>query len=423
MMMENGTNNTKTAIAADAVVVGAGPAGLAAAIALGASGCKTVCVGQKFNADPARPDTRTTALLQTSVLFLRNLGVWHRCAEKAAPLTAIRMIDDTGRLLRAPDIEFHSDELGTGPFGHNIINSDLVGALLETAQSVPLLRLIETRSAAITRIAADHVHVETAEGQRIDARLVAAADGRNSGCRDAAGIATKSWAYEQTAMACNFEHTEPHGSCSNEFHRMAGPFTTVPLPGNASSLVWVERPDTASSLMQIGDEEFRERIAERLHGLLGQVTGVGPRASFPLSGLTPAAFARNRVSLVGEAAHVIPPIGAQGLNLGFRDAATLAEHASRAVTAGRDPGSDAALSAYHNARRGDVLTRTIAVDLLNRSLLADAVPLQALRGAGLHLLKRIAPLRRLAMRQGVAPALNLPELMQGQPAGASVSGN
>ena len=421
-MAHDQTDSLEKITSADVAVVGAGPAGLAAALALATAGCNTVCVGQRFNNDPARPDTRTTALLQASTRFLENLGVWPLCAEQAASLRAIRMIDDTGRLLRAPEVTFDCCELQTGSFGQNIINSDLVEALLKKAGMLPSLQLIETAGAKIAQITSQGVQIETAEGQRIEARLVAAADGRNSGCRDAAGIETKSWSYKQTAIACNFDHSKTHNNCSNEFHGVAGPFTTVPLPGNASSLVWVERPDEAARLMELDTEAIKGRITQRLHGLLGDVTDVGPRAAFPLSGLTPVTFARNRVALIGEAAHVIPPIGAQGLNLGFRDAAALAEYASAAIQAGRDPGSDAVLADYNKARRGDVLSRTAAVDLLNRSLLADAIPLQLLRGAGLHLLKRIAPLRKFAMQQGVAPSLNLPELMRERPRDANIQG-
>ncbi|MDH3580878.1 MAG: FAD-dependent monooxygenase, partial [Hyphomicrobiales bacterium] len=149
-----------------------------------------------------------------------------------------------------------------------------------------------------------------------------------------------------------------------------------------------------------------------LHGILGSVSQVGPRAHFPLAGLTPQVFARNRIALVGEAAHVFPPIGAQGLNLGFRDAAALAEQVGHALANDGDPGAAAVMSAYNRNRRSDVLTRTAAVDLLNRSLLSGLLPLQMARGAGLHLLKSIAPLRQFIMRQGVAPSRNLPPLMR-----------
>ena len=421
-MAKTSASQQKASLIADTAVIGAGPAGLAAALALSAVGCKTVCSGQKFNPDPARPDTRTTALLQASVQFLKNLGVWHHCASRAAALEAIRVIDDTGRLIRAPEIEFQCRELGAEPFGYNIANTDLVAALLQVAQDAPSLELLETAKASLIATNQANLRIETAEGGGIEARLVAAADGRNSSFRAAAGIETGSWRYNQTAIACNFSHSEPHNNCSNEFHRAGGPFTSVPLPGKASSLVWVSRPDEAERLMTLDDEAIASEIERGLHGILGSVTQVGPRAHFPLAGLTPRSFARNRIALVGEAAHVIPPIGAQGLNLGFRDAAALAEHVGHALEKGSDPGDAAVMRAYNRSRRSDVLTRTAAVDLLNRSLLSELLPLQMARGAGLHLLKSIAPLRQFIMRQGVAPAQNLPPLMRSPSPAMPVSG-
>jgi len=398
----------------DALVVGAGPAGLAAAIALAVTGCRAVSAGQRFNPNPAKPDTRTTALLTASVDFLKNLNVWHQCETHAAPLEKIRLIDDTGRLLRAPETIFTAHELGWDAFGYNIANSDLVSALLRTARDLPNLQILETHRASINHRDAGKAIIDTVEGDMFETRLIAAADGRNSACRTHAGIKTRGWSYPQTAIACNFDHDEHHQNTSNEFHRPAGPFTTVPLPGNCSSLVWVETPEETARLMELGDGEFVHEIERRLHGILGTVTHTGPRAAFPLSGLMPSCFARNRIALVGEAAHVIPPIGAQGLNLGFRDAATLAGLAGNALSHGRDPGGDDIMHAYNKARRSDIYSRALAVDIANRSLISNLLPLQALRSAGLHILGNIAPLRRFIMRQGVAPDMGLPELMQSQ---------
>ena len=395
----------------DFAVIGAGPAGLTAALALSLSGSRVICAGPPFGAVTGRPDTRTTALLACSVQLLENLGVWQDCAESAAPLEAIRIIDDTARLFRGPDIEFRAEELGDGPFGYNIPNSSLVAQLRRRAEDLPNLELIDTAGATDVRPTAESVRIELQEGRTILARLAVGSDGRRSLCRQAAGIGTRSWRYDQTAMACNFDHSEPHANVSNEFHRPAGPFTTVPLPGRASSLVWVERPDEAERLMALPEPKFAEEIERRTHGLLGSVTGVGPRAAFPLSGLTADTLARRRIALVGEAGHVIPPIGAQGLNLGFRDAAALSDHVTAALAGGSDPGAETVLDAYNRSRRSDVATRTVAVDLLNRSLISEFLPFQAARGLGLHLLNTIGPLRRLVMRQGLAPTSDLPELM------------
>lgn len=396
----------------DAAVIGAGPAGLTAAVALASIGCRTAIAGPPFNPDPARPDTRTTALLHGSVQLLKNTGVWNLAHKHAAPLDIIRIVDDTGRLLQAPEVAFDSAEIGGEPFGYNIENTALVAALLAHAGTLDNLEFIETASATSITPGKDGVQVILEEGQTFSSRLIAGADGRNSFCRKAADIKTSSWRYEQMAIACNFSHTEPHENASNEFHRPSGPFTTVPLPGENSSLVWVETPDEAKRLLALSDNAIAQEIEKRLQGCLGTISNVGPRASFPLSGLKVDKFAAKRIALVGDAAHVIPPIGAQGLNLGFRDAAALAQCVSTALEEQQDPGGPEVIKAYNRARRTDVASRTMAVDLLNRSLISGFLPIQMARGLGLHLLNEVGPLRRLFMREGLAPERFLPKLMQ-----------
>ncbi len=396
----------------DTIVIGAGPAGFTAAIALACAGCRGAIAGPPHNPDPARPDTRTTALLQSSIQLLRNTGVWEGCRAHAAPLHTIRIIDDTGGLLRAPELVFESSEIGDEAFGYNIANRQLVAALRARAEALPNLDIIETQGATAIEPLDKAVRITLAEGETLTARLVAGADGRRSLARRAAGIAARSWRYDQVALACNFSHTRPHDDASLEFHRKAGPFTTVPLPGKRSSLVWVEAPDEAKRLLALCDEAIAREIETRLQGCLGHIFNAGPRASFPLSGMSVTRGAAKRIALVGEAAHVIPPIGAQGLNLGFRDAATLAQCAGAALAKGGDPGSADTLAAYDKARRNDVASRIFAVDLLNRSLISNLLPLQAARGLGLHLLGAIAPLRKAFMRQGLAPRSGLPESMR-----------
>lgn len=395
----------------DAAVIGAGPAGLATAISLAAVGCKTVIAGPPFNSDPARPDTRTTALLQASVRLLQNTGVWQHCEPEAAPLEMIRLIDDTGRLIRAPEVAFDCNELGGEPFGFNISNTALVAALYQRAASIPGLTLIETSGATRIEPGGTHVRITLAEGREITAELVAAADGRKSICRDAANIGTKNWSYPQKALAFNFSHSEPHNNCSNEFHRSAGPFTTVPLPGTNSSLVWVETPQQADHLLSMPDQDIIGIMSERLHGILGTIMDIGPRGAFPLTGMSVEQYAARRIALVGEAAHVIPPIGAQGLNLGFRDAAALAGCVSDNSKL-NDAGSEKILQGYNQSRRNDVGSRTFAVDLFNRSLISAYLPVHAARGLGLHLMNSVGPLRRLFMREGLASNSRLPKLMQ-----------
>lgn len=396
----------------DAVVIGAGPAGLTAALALASVGARVACAGPLSpRSGGSRPDRRTTALMMASVRLLDRLGVWPACAGEAAALERLRIIDDTGRLLRAPDMTFEAGELALPAFGYNIANDALVAALRATAASQPGLTLFDVARVEAVEPDTEAATVRLSDGRSLAARLVVGADGKGSLARAAAGIGTVEWSYDQAAIACTFDHRLAHDHTCNELHRAAGPLTTVPLPGRRSSLVWVETRAEAARLMALEEDAFAAALHERLYGLLGDIGGVGPRAAFPLSGLTATGMARNRVALVGEAAHVLPPIGAQGLNLGFRDAAALAECMAEALAAGGDPGGPAAMAAYDRARRGDVLSRTLAVDALNRSLVSGLLPLQAARGLGLHLVQAVPPLRRFLMRQGVAPS-GLPPLMR-----------
>ena len=417
LVATNAAPGSKTQVC-DAAVVGAGPAGLSAALALAKLGARTICAGPPFDADPTRPDTRTTALLVGSVALLHNIGVWKKCRQFSAPLKSIRIIDDTGWILAAPEVVFHAAELGLDAFGHNIPNAALVAAMAEAIHQNENVELLVTQG--ITKIDAktDHCLLSLSEGGEISARLAVGADGRHSVCRQAAGIETRKWSYDQAAIACNFDHAVDHDFVSNEFHHDAGPFTTVPLPGRSSSLVWVVRPAEAKRLMALGDEAFIKEIERNLHGLLGRVNAVGKRASFPLSGLSANSLAARRTVLIGEAAHIIPPIGAQGLNLGFRDAATLADCVAHALSNGGDPGEADTVQAYSRARHRDVANRTFAVDILNRSLQSDFVPVRLARGFGLHLLKTVGPLRQFVMRQGLAPSADMPILMRADEAAA-----
>lgn len=392
-----------------AIVVGAGPAGLTAALSLASSGVPTCCIGPGIRLGANQGDMRTSALMETSVRLLRKIGAWSACEEQSAPLRAIRMIDDTGRLLRAPEVLFRAEELQLQAFGYNVPNAALVDALIHQAGALEALTLVDSKGITDIFPAPDHVNLRSEEGWTADVKLVVGADGRRSGCRTAAGISTTNWAYDQAAIACNFEHSLCHESISNEFHRQSGPLTTVPLPGNASSLVWVERPEEAQKLKALDDAAFARHLETRLYGLLGNINSVSRRAVFPLSGMSVSRLGDRRIALVGEAAHVIPPIGAQGLNLGFRDAAMLTACVTKAAHADDDIGSTAVLSDYANARASDITSRTLAVDLLNRTVLAPFLPMQAARSLGLGLLSKNPYLRKLVMRAGLSPENSLPE--------------
>lgn len=392
----------------DIAVIGAGPAGLAAALAMASFGLKTVVIAPPANLQ----DGRTAALFSGSIEFLKRLGAWGHAADAAAPLSTMRLIDATGHIFRAPEVNFTSAEIGIEAFGFNVPNAALTKAL-EMASLGKLERVVSAGVRSL-ELASESgpAYLTTQEGQTFAACLICGADGRNSLCRTAAGIATKSWSYDQAALVCSFSHSRPHAGVSTEFHRSAGPLTVVPMPGNASSLVWVERPAEAARIAGLSDLDFAAELSKHLGGLLGTIALASQRRVFPLSGLTATTFGQNRVALVGEAAHVMPPIGAQGLNLSLRDAATLAEIAGHSHARMEDIGGPAVLREYEKRRRADVSSRVWGIDLMNRSLLAEFLPVHLTRGAGLAALKTFGPLRRWVMAEGIAPSFATPALMR-----------
>ena len=418
----------------EVAVVGAGAAGLAAALALAREGVPTALVGR--HAPVA--DGRTVALLDGSVRFLDALGAWEALAPHAAPLAELHLIDDTGSLFRPPPARFVASEIGLDAFGWNVENARLVESLRALARATPDLTLFESDARARSaeadagpaqapaaqqreRAAQQHETRRDAEGARValedggavEARLVVGADGGRSPLRAASGLAVRDWSYPQSAITTLLAHERPHRDVSTEFHTRAGPFTLVPLPGgHRSSLVWVTGEGAARRLSRLDDAALAAAVERQAQAMLGAMRIDGPRGLVPMRGLSVGSPVGTRLALIGEAAHVLPPIGAQGLNLGLRDAASLRDAVLAAHRAGRDPGSREALSGFARGRAIDARLRGTAVDLLNRSLLTDFLPVDALRGLGLIAMSTLAPLRRIVMREGVLPRIGTPELMR-----------
>ncbi len=387
----------------DVIITGAGPVGLAAALACQESGVRPLVADTSRRASADAAKGRSAALFNKSIVFLQRLGVWDACSDAAEPLRTLQFIDDTGRLMRAPDCAFHAEEIGERAFGYNISNFDLARVFQAEAErrGVPIIspgRLMSLeRGDAAARLAFE-------DGTELCAPLVIGADGRMSATREAAGIRSLSWTYGQTAVAGSFSHERPHNGVCIEFHRGAGPLTLIPLPGNRSSFVWSERDADAERLLALDDAQFAAEVEKASHFALGRVFEPSARAAFPLASALVREYGRTRVALAGEAAHATPPIGAQGLNLGLRDAEALSTLVAEARGRGEDIGGEKLLRDYSAARRGDIISRTLGLDLLNRSLLSGFLPLQAARGAGLYALGTIGPLRRAFMRRGIAPA-------------------
>ena len=412
MSAEETSSNERTtpADAFDVAVVGAGPAGLASALLFGDLGFATALVAPETRPD----DVRTTALLGGSVPFLTALGIWDDIAAAGADLSTMRLIDDSGRLIRAPEAVFHAREVDLPNFGVNIVNSDLTRILdARVSAAANLTRIVQAVDGL--DVAPDRARLHLADGATLTAKLVVAADGKKSRLREAVGIDYVTWAHPQSALVLNLAHEVPHGDVSTEFHTRTGPYVLVPLPGGRrSSVVLIERPEEAERLKATTDEALSVELERRAHSILGRMTVEPGRQVWPLSSLIAKSYGRDRVALVGETAHTFPPIGAQGLNLSLRDIASLGEIAAAARRAGDDIGGGKTLAAYERARRPDVEMRTRGVDLANRALLSEALPIQAARAFGFFLAGRVPLLRRLVMREGLTPSLIAPRLMRGE---------
>lgn len=380
-------------------IIGGGLAGQVAALALGRAGRKICLVA----AAPKHDDGRTTALMDQSVRYLERLGVWDKIAPSAAALSVMQILDGTNRLLRAPPAQFRASDIGLYAFGYNIPNKALVEVLDSALAAEPNLARIETNVESVA-VQTDKVTIAISGGDIIEADFVIGADGRKSITREAAGIEVRKWSYQQSALVLNFGHSLPHGNVSTEFHTESGPFTQVPLPGSRSSLVWVVRPEEATRLTGLATEELSKIVEARMQSILGKVTVEAQAQAWPLSSMMAERFGAGRVALIGEAAHAFPPIGAQGLNLSLRDSMTLAD----LLSAQRDrPIPADAGDRYNRRRKPDVMSRTVSVDLLNRSLLTDLLPVQMVRAAGMHVLNAVSPLRNALMQEGVEPGRSL----------------
>jgi 2-octaprenyl-6-methoxyphenol hydroxylase len=384
----------------DIAIVGAGLAGNLAALALADSRRSVALI-----APPTRAaDGRTTALMDQSIAFLKVLGLWDEIARHAAALETMQILDGTTRLLRAPPVAFRSSEVGLAAFGYNIPNAPFLDVLNTQIAARENIARLESGVTAAT-VFEHGVELVLEDGEHVTARLVVGADGKKSKIRDSAGIAVSAWSYPQAALVLNFAHERPHGNVSTEFHTESGPFTQVPLPGRRSSLVWVLPPKEAARLCELPIADLGRAVEERMQSMLGKVTVEGAPQSFPLSGMSARHFGKGRFVLVGEAAHAFPPIGAQGLNLSLRDIMALKDLIQ--------DGDDGIGERFDRKRQADIRTRTVSVDLLNRSLLSDFLPVQFLRSAGLHLLSALGPLRSIVMREGIEPGGSLKAFRDG----------
>lgn len=378
----------------DAVVVGGGLAGLAAAFAVAKAGLNTVHLA------PTGPrDQRTSALMLPSVAYLKDAGLIDSPSAFGHPLTSIRIIDATSRLLRAPETLFDSAEAGLEAFGWNFPNVRLSASFEAARTGLANLVTLQTSLAAL-QSQGGHTRLTLSDGSLLEAALVVGADGKKSLVRAAAGIKAREHAFTQAALVCDLELGRPLGGTSVEFHYAHGPFTLVPAGGHRANLVWIDDLARLKSTQARGRETLREAFLEKSQRLFGDIGLATSAHIFPLSSLSVGHAGANGIVLVGEAAHAFPPIGAQGLNLGLRDVADLS-----AALAGIDTGAAgwgrAVSEDYAGRRAGDLARTGTMVDTLFRSLLTDMLPAQLLRAGGLWALKLLPPLRHQAFRLGM----------------------
>jgi 2-octaprenyl-6-methoxyphenol hydroxylase len=377
-----------------AAIVGGGLVGLAAAVAVAKAGLDAVHLVPK-----GPPDRRTSALMLPSVEYLKAAGLVADPAAIANPLTQIRIIDATGRLIRAPETLFDAAEIGLAAFGWNFPNVKLSESFEAARSSLPNLTTIETTLDSLERTPSGWA-LHLANGETVDAEFVVGADGKKSRVRETADFRARENGFRQAALVCDLGLERPIGGASVEFHYENGPFTLVPAGGNRANLVWIDDRDTLKSAQEGGKDRLAVLFREKTQRLFGAVELLTPAHMFLLSTLTVDIAGKDGVMLAGEAAHAFPPIGAQGLNLGLRDVADLA--ASLAVADVSRPGFAVALSDDYARRRAADLARTgTMVDTLFRSLLADFLPAQALRAGGLWALKLAPALRKTAFDVGM----------------------
>ena len=388
----------------DILISGGGVAGLTAAAAFGSAGYRVLCV------DPTPPvpseaaegaDLRTTAFLQPSVHVLQGAGLWSRLEPFAAPLQIMRIIDAGGateepRLVK----DFDAAEISDQPFGWNLPNWLLRREMVARLAELPNVTFRPGTATTTLLTRTSEARVTLSDNTAVRSRLVIAADGRNSTMRQALGIPVRTFRYGQKALTFAVSHAIPHQNVSTEIHRSGGPFTLVPLPDRdgqpCSAVVWMETGENVARLNALPVPEFEAAINARSCQILGPLTLVTRRLVWPIIAQLAGHMSGERVALMAEAAHVLPPIGAQGLNMSFADLSALLD-----LSQSHDLGSAAMLDAYHRRRHLDVEARVLGIDALNRASMLGAPPLRDLRAGALNALYSLGPVRKTLMKAGL----------------------
>lgn len=390
----------------DILISGGGVAGLTAAAVFGDAGFSVICVDPAppiTHRDDAGSDLRTTAILQPAQALLERAGLWTRLAPHAAPLQIMRIIDAGGET-SAPRLtrDFNAADLSDQPFGWNLPNWLLRRELVAQIESLPNVDFRPGTGTTSLFTRETGARVSLSDGTRIGTRLLIAADGRDSPMRQAAGIKVHTIRYGQKALAFAVTHPVPHDNVSTEIHRSGGPFTLVPLPdldgSPSSAVVWMERGPEAMRLLHMDTAEYEAAMTERSCHILGDLKLATRRTVWPIITQHAERLSAERVALMAEAAHVVPPIGAQGLNMSLADLRVLLD---LALARPEGLGDAKMLDSYHRARFRDIRMRVQGIDILNRASMMGSRPLRDARALGLNALYSLAPVRRTLMQMGL----------------------
>jgi len=399
----------------DMVIGGAGFAGLALAIAL------RQALGDSFTvtvADPAlaslkSKDPRASAIAAAARRLFEAIEVWPAVAHEAQPILDMVVTDSKLEHAIRPTYLTFGGEVEEGEaFAHMIENRLLVDALVDKAKALG----IELRAGAVTGFdnMPNAIDVDLSGGETISARLLVGADGARSQIREQAGIATHGWNYDQSAIVCTVAHERDHDGRAEEHFLPAGPFAILPLTGKRSSIVWTETAREAERIVALPDGEFHAELEKRFGLKLGDLQVVGARRAFPLGLFTARSFIGERLALIGDAAHIIHPIAGQGLNMGLRDVAALAEAVADAARLGLDIGAPDVLERYQRWRRFDTMTMGVATDGLNRLFSNESDVLRLFRDVGLGLVDRMPALKSFFIREAAGITGDVPKLLRGE---------